>query len=110
MIRERERAAMSGVVILVVLVAVLLTSVFGFVTGIRAHSALQAILSAAAFVTALLLTKGTFSVNPNEARVLQLFGDYIGTVRTPGLRWANPSTRRGASRCASATSRRRASR
>ena len=29
-------------------------------------------------------------VNPNEGRVLQLFGDYVGTVRVPGLRWANP--------------------
>jgi regulator of protease activity HflC (stomatin/prohibitin superfamily) len=29
-------------------------------------------------------------VNPNEGRVLQLFGAYQGTVRTPGLRWASP--------------------
>ncbi|MBW2456894.1 MAG: SPFH domain-containing protein [Deltaproteobacteria bacterium] len=29
-------------------------------------------------------------VNPNEAKVLQLFGRYIGTVRKPGLWWANP--------------------
>jgi regulator of protease activity HflC (stomatin/prohibitin superfamily) len=29
-------------------------------------------------------------VQPNEARVLQLFGAYAGTVRQPGLRWANP--------------------
>jgi hypothetical protein len=29
-------------------------------------------------------------VNPNEGRVLQLFGAYKGTVRTPGLRWASP--------------------
>jgi hypothetical protein len=33
---------------------------------------------------------GLFMVNPNEGRVLQLFGDYVGTVRAPGLRWANP--------------------
>ena len=33
---------------------------------------------------------GLFVVNPNEGRVLQLFGDYVGTVKTPGLRWANP--------------------
>jgi len=33
---------------------------------------------------------GLFVVNPNEARVLQLFGDYAGTVRDDGLRWANP--------------------
>lgn len=29
-------------------------------------------------------------VNPNEARILQFFGAYVGTVKDPGLRWANP--------------------
>jgi regulator of protease activity HflC (stomatin/prohibitin superfamily) len=33
---------------------------------------------------------GLFVVNPNEGQVLQLFGSYVGTVRHPGLRWANP--------------------
>ena len=33
---------------------------------------------------------GFFTVNPNQVKVLQLFGSYVGTVRTPGLRWANP--------------------
>jgi regulator of protease activity HflC (stomatin/prohibitin superfamily) len=34
--------------------------------------------------------KGFFVVNPNEGKVMQLFGDYKGTVKRPGLRWANP--------------------
>jgi regulator of protease activity HflC (stomatin/prohibitin superfamily) len=29
-------------------------------------------------------------VNPNEGKVLQIFGKYAGTAREPGLRWANP--------------------
>jgi regulator of protease activity HflC (stomatin/prohibitin superfamily) len=33
---------------------------------------------------------GLFIVNPNQPKVLQVFGDYVGTARTPGLRWANP--------------------
>jgi regulator of protease activity HflC (stomatin/prohibitin superfamily) len=33
---------------------------------------------------------GFFMVAPNEGVVLQLFGDYRGTARDPGLRWANP--------------------
>jgi len=33
---------------------------------------------------------GFFLVNPNEAKVLQIFGKYVGTVKAPGLRWANP--------------------
>jgi hypothetical protein len=46
-----------------------------------------AVLGAAAIV---LAAKGIFIVNPNEAKVLQLFGRYAGTVREPGLKWANP--------------------
>lgn len=45
--------------------------------------------SFAGFV-ALFCLSGLFVVNPNEARVLQLFGDYVGTVKEDGLRWANP--------------------
>ncbi len=41
---------------------------------------------------------GLFTVSPNEAKVLQLFGNYKGTVREPGLRWVNPFfTKRGIS-------------
>jgi len=33
---------------------------------------------------------GLFTVNPNEGKVLQLFGSYKGTVKSTGLCWANP--------------------
>jgi regulator of protease activity HflC (stomatin/prohibitin superfamily) len=38
----------------------------------------------------LLLLRGFFTVAPNEAKVLQLFGNYVGTAKIAGLRWANP--------------------
>jgi regulator of protease activity HflC (stomatin/prohibitin superfamily) len=41
-------------------------------------------------VVGVFLMAGLFVVNPNEGRVLQLFGDYVGTAKVPGLRWANP--------------------
>jgi regulator of protease activity HflC (stomatin/prohibitin superfamily) len=44
----------------------------------------------AAFVVGFFVLKGLFVQGPNEARVLQFFGRYIGTVRTEGLRWTNP--------------------
>ena len=37
-----------------------------------------------------VLMAGLFVVNPNEAKVLQFFGRYAGTVKQAGLRWANP--------------------
>jgi len=41
-------------------------------------------------VFAITLTPGFFALQPNEARVLILFGAYRGTVRTPGFHWGNP--------------------
>ena len=38
----------------------------------------------------LLLLMGCFTIQPNQARVLILFGDYKGTVRDEGFHWANP--------------------
>ena len=38
--------------------------------------------------------RGLVSVEAGEARVVQLFGQYHGTVRTPGLQWVNPFTKR----------------
>ncbi len=39
---------------------------------------------------ALILFRGHFTLQPNEARVLLLFGSYHGTVRQSGFYWANP--------------------
>ncbi len=38
----------------------------------------------------VFMFSGLFAVAPNQGKVLQLFGKYVGTVREPGLRWANP--------------------
>ncbi len=38
----------------------------------------------------IFLLAGLFVVNPNEGRVLLLFGRYKGTVKDQGLHWANP--------------------
>jgi regulator of protease activity HflC (stomatin/prohibitin superfamily) len=43
-----------------------------------------------AMVLLIVLLKGFFVVNPNEARVLTLFGRYGGSVKTDGFHWANP--------------------
>ena len=42
----------------------------------------------------IFLLKGFFMVAPNEAKVMQLFGDYVGTAKITGLRWANPFFRK----------------
>ncbi len=45
-------------------------------------------------IIAGLMLAGLTPVVPGQARVIQLFGKYRGTVRDPGLQWVNPFTRR----------------
>ena len=90
MIRERQRSAVSGWVMLPVLIALAAGFLRFLFLAMQAQS-LGGVLASAFFeVGTLVCLGGFFVVNPNEARVLQLFGAYRGTVRTPGLRWASP--------------------
>ena len=52
---------------------------------------LAALLLIALWIAAI---RGLVAVAPGEARVVQLFGSYAGTVRRSGLRWVNPLSRR----------------
>jgi len=45
-------------------------------------------------IAAGLGLRGLTPVAPGQARVVQLFGQYDGTIREPGLRWVNPFTDR----------------
>ena len=46
------------------------------------------------FIASALALRGLTSVVPGQARAVQLFGRYRGTIRDPGLQWVNPFTRR----------------
>jgi regulator of protease activity HflC (stomatin/prohibitin superfamily) len=46
------------------------------------------------FIVSALALGGLTPVVPGQARVVQLFGKYRGTIREPGLQWVNPFTRR----------------
>ena len=90
MIQEIPRTAISGVLALLVLLVAIVADVALFVVGIVQQSPLLVFGSTLLFVALILLFFGLFIVNPNEARVLQLFGRYVGTVSDQGFRWANP--------------------
>jgi regulator of protease activity HflC (stomatin/prohibitin superfamily) len=62
----------------------------GLVGGLRSEEPGQVVVMALAMAVLAVLWTGLFTVQPGQARVLQLFGRYVGTVREPGLRWANP--------------------
>jgi regulator of protease activity HflC (stomatin/prohibitin superfamily) len=52
------------------------------------------LICALIFLASALVLAGLTPVAPGRARVVQLFGRYRGTIRTPGLQWVNPFTRR----------------
>src|SRR5207247_10325139 len=45
-------------------------------------------------VGAVIWYRGLFIVNPNQPKVVQLFGSYMGTVKRAGFHWVNPLTAR----------------
>jgi regulator of protease activity HflC (stomatin/prohibitin superfamily) len=75
---------------LLVLILIEVGLLWSFVAAARRDDDLAAVGWVFASIVAAGLFFGLFTVNPNEGRVLQLFGRYVGTARTEGLRWANP--------------------
>jgi regulator of protease activity HflC (stomatin/prohibitin superfamily) len=90
MLRETEAKPLPGLLMVVLLIAALLGGVFLIISGAKDENPLLSV-SGAIFVSLVSLGfKGVFTVAPNEAQALTLFGNYAGTVRTPGLWWVNP--------------------
>ena len=90
MIKERQKKVSSGYLMLVVLTVAQLATGWLIFRAVLAESVVGLVVSVLAAVIVLVLWAGLFMIHPNEAKVLQLFGDYVGTAHEPGLRWANP--------------------
>ena len=95
--QERQVDVFSGWVMLPVLIGWLLGSVAVFVYSIVAGADGASVLVLGLFILGILsmvlsiiLAFGFFTLQPNEARVLILFGAYKGTVRRSGFHWGNP--------------------
>jgi regulator of protease activity HflC (stomatin/prohibitin superfamily) len=81
---------LPGLPVLLVILLAEAASVWMLVMNIRTQSVPEIIAAALAIAVLTFLTAGLFMVNPNEGKVLQLFGEYKGTAKLEGLRWANP--------------------
>ncbi|HHL32057.1 MAG TPA: SPFH domain-containing protein [Oceanospirillales bacterium] len=90
MIKEKKIKVMPGYTMLLVLPLILIADILLFVYAIKHHNVALVLVNALMFVGILILFAGFFMVNPNESKVLQLFGKYVGTVKETGLRWSNP--------------------
>ncbi len=96
-VAEHQAWSTRGVKVLVSGLAALAAGVaLVWYSGKQAGDTATALVWAGIIVlsTAALLLAGLTPVVPGQARVIQLFGKYRGTVRDPGLQWVNPFTRR----------------
>lgn len=94
---ELETSTLSGWLMLPVNIILLLGTILWLITiivGVGRHadpSGLWLLIPAVLLeITAIVSLTGHFTLQPNEARVLLLFGEYRGTVRKSGFWWANP--------------------
>lgn len=95
--RESDRSVASGWIMLPIDIALILGSaalfIYSLVHGIQMEGHpiwAFLIIGMLAEVLSWILVAGFFTLQPNEARVLVLFGAYRGTVRKSGFHWANP--------------------
>ncbi|MER6311945.1 SPFH domain-containing protein [Streptomyces sp. NPDC001657] len=98
-IREvRAHSIAGGLALLLTVLGVALGVAGIAVGGILADGGNKAagipliLAGAAVLLSSLFCMTGVKMVAPGEARVIQLFGRYVGTIRTDGLRWVNPLT------------------
>ena len=94
---ERETTAISGWMMLALNLGLLLGAIVWFIAILVGESKHPGdgnlwwlIPDVLLELLAIVLLCGHFTLQPNEARVLILFGAYQGTVRTSGFWWANP--------------------
>jgi regulator of protease activity HflC (stomatin/prohibitin superfamily) len=97
-----ERQAWSAPGVLVLFVAIGMVIIAGVLIGIRAAQSGPAttgqtallVIGIVLLIAAALTFRGLTAVAPGEARVVQLFGRYHGSIRAPGLHWVNPFSER----------------
>ncbi|HWG22988.1 SPFH domain-containing protein [Actinospica sp.] len=89
-VSEREQSSLAGIPMLVLGIVLL----GGGIALLVLHKTATVAPGLVVLVAAVLVLKGLTPVSPGQARVVALFGRYLGTVRTTGLRWVNPFTTR----------------
>jgi len=90
MLQERKARGFSGWGMLFTLVVLLFFFLAGLITFARAEEGWSALAWAIALAVDVFLLCGFVVVNPNEAKVVQLFGTYKGSLREMGFWWMNP--------------------
>ncbi len=94
MAREKETRGWSGWLMCLLLAAVAFLAAYELVQSVRAGAGWWILFWILVLVADFIGWFGLTVVNPNEARVITLFGVYQGTIKQPGFWWVNPLTTR----------------
>jgi regulator of protease activity HflC (stomatin/prohibitin superfamily) len=94
MLSEKVIKGISGWLMMFVLLAVALAFVLMMGPAVRANAGALIALYWVILLVDLISWRGLIIVNPNEAKVIQLFGVYKGTIKEQGFWWINPLTTR----------------
>jgi regulator of protease activity HflC (stomatin/prohibitin superfamily) len=91
MIKEIERKGAPGLLMLVVIIALIGVAALVFIRSVdNPENPLGIVAGLLLFILAMVMVGGLVVVNPNEARVLILFGNYVGSLTRDGFWWVNP--------------------
>ena len=94
MAHEHEIRGIAGWPMVFLLAAVVLAASAGLVLAAREAMVEGVLLSSLVIAIACACFAGLTVVNPNQAKVVTLFGVYKGSLKAPGLWWVNPLTTR----------------
>ncbi len=87
---ERELRSVDGYLAAGIGILLIVGAVISFIVAPRAGGAAGIVLRALIPLLGVFVLVGLYMLQPNEAAILTLFGRYVGSDRSEGLRWANP--------------------
>jgi len=94
MLQEKLIRGSSGWLLVIILFAGIAAGVFSLYLAAEADAPARILPSIGFIALSIFGFMGLTVVQPNTARVVLLFGDYRGSIKTPGFRWVNPLTTR----------------
>lgn len=89
---EKSANKLNGFLMLITLLALIVLEIYLLILGIRTNNPQILWFFVPILLVIILISSGFIVVQPNDSRVLILFGKYTGSVRTPGFWFVNPFT------------------
>ena len=87
---EFKGLKINGFLMLFVIIALFVLTVWGFVEFVDKGATVLAICSVVLFILDIVFCIGFRKLEPNEATVMVFFGKYCGTMTSVGFFWVNP--------------------